>query len=46
MGRGGERNTYEFMEGGEGKKGMNVKKHFPTFCTCHGLLLIFSLSSS
>ena len=40
---GWERNTDEFMEGGEGKKGMNGKKHIPTFLTCHGLLLLLLL---
>jgi len=43
-GVGWERNTDEFMEGGEGMKGMNGKKHFPTFSTCHGLLLLTSSS--
>jgi hypothetical protein len=43
---GGGRNTDEFMEGGEGKKGMNGKKRFAAFCTCHGFLLILLLSSS
>jgi hypothetical protein len=47
MGRWGwEISKNEFMEGGEVKKRMNGKKHFPTVLTCHGLLLLSSSSSS